>query len=97
MKLLDLMVLITRYLQYIYYQLCLILEEHSVESYWEMLSEYDSGYSKAKILWEEVQPLYRKLYDFVKVRLVNYYKINGNDSSIPIYLLGKLTFIIKIF
>lgn len=55
-----------------------------------MLSEYPDGYTKAQTLWEEVQPLYKKLHNFVKVRIEKYYKITQNTSTIPVYLLGKL-------
>ncbi|KAF2887757.1 hypothetical protein ILUMI_18416, partial [Ignelater luminosus] len=63
-------------------------EEHNARSYWEMLSEYPDGYTKAQMLWEEVQPLYKKLHKFVKVRIEKYYKITENSSTVPVYLLG---------
>lgn len=70
-------------------QICWITGLESIESYWEMLSEYEDGYTLAYSLWEEVEPLYEKLHAFVKARIENYYNINNNSTEIPIYLLGK--------
>ncbi|KAF5305474.1 hypothetical protein FQA39_LY01565 [Lamprigera yunnana] len=62
-------------------------EADSVKDFWEMLSEYDDGYNEALQLWKDVQPLYKKLHEFVKVRLENYYNTALGDE-IPVYLLG---------
>ncbi|KAK5637846.1 hypothetical protein RI129_000157 [Pyrocoelia pectoralis] len=54
-----------------------------------MLSEYKSGYNHAQKLWKEVEPLYKLLHEFVRIRIQNYYKISYNYTSIPVYLLGS--------
>lgn len=66
----------------------LVNEEESVKTYWEMLSEYDDGYQKAQDLWEKVEPLYKKMHEFVKLRICSYYGLK-EDDSIPVYLLGS--------
>lgn len=64
-------------------------EQHNAMSYWEMLSEYHEGYAQAQTLWEQVQPLYKKLHDFVRVRIYKHYNITQNDTAMPVYLLGS--------
>ncbi|KAF5302471.1 hypothetical protein FQR65_LT08561 [Abscondita terminalis] len=67
----------------------MINEEASVKSFWETQSEYENGYQEAHNLWTEIQPLYKTIYDFVKLRLQNHYGLSEDDDSIPVYLLGS--------
>lgn len=60
-----------------------------VPTYWDMLTETFNGIDKIEALWTEIQPLYLKLHEFVKQRLV-FNNLLANDTElIPIYLLGS--------
>lgn len=58
------------------------------KAYWEMLAEYENGYQKVEDLWTEIEPVYKKLHEFVLTRINNYYEANFTD--IPVYLTGNL-------
>lgn len=71
-----------------------ITEQLNVNTYWEMLSDYDDGFIISEGLWNEVKPLYDKLRSFVKKRLYTYYNYteeeNFNETdTFPVYLSGK--------
>lgn len=61
---------------------------YNAKSYWDKMSDYDDLYSKVVALWEEIEPLYRKLQQFVGRRLNHYYGTNYT-GFIPAYLLGS--------
>lgn len=52
-----------------------------------MLNDYEDGYKKAEIMWNEVQPLYSKLHNFVLNKINMYYKTNFTE--IPAFLSGN--------
>lgn len=60
-----------------------------VKTYWNGLTDINSGYDLVDQLWSEIEPIYKKLQNFVKVRLENYYNTTFNDDTIPVYLLGS--------
>lgn len=49
--------------------------------------EYPDVFLKTKSLWDEIEPLYKKIHDFVRLRLEHIYRIPNNES-LPVYLLG---------
>ncbi|CAH0559683.1 unnamed protein product [Brassicogethes aeneus] len=61
----------------------------SAPSYWENLLEYEDAYSKAEIFWGEIEPLYKKLHNFVKKRLTNIFNLTETIDEIPVFLLGS--------
>ncbi|GJQ82092.1 hypothetical protein Trydic_g6964 [Trypoxylus dichotomus] len=62
-------------------------ELYNAKSYWEALVEYEEGYQQMDNLWNDIKPLYKKLYDFVLTRINNYY--NTNFTDIPVFLTGS--------
>lgn len=75
----------------------LFLGKENLKKYWEMLVEYPDAYETATNLWNEIQPLYNKLHEFVKNRLTKHYPELYNLSNIPVYLLGKFLLFSNIF
>lgn len=63
--------------------------KENLKKYWEMLVEYPDAYQTATNLWNEIQPLYNKLHEFVKHRLTKHYPELYNLTNIPVYLLGS--------
>ncbi|KRT83950.1 Peptidase, partial [Oryctes borbonicus] len=62
-------------------------EFYDAKSYWEALVEYQEGYQQAENLWNDIEPIYRKLHEFVLIRINNYY--NTNFTDIPVFLTGS--------
>ncbi|XP_044253409.1 angiotensin-converting enzyme-like isoform X2 [Tribolium madens] len=55
--------------------------------YWEKLQDLESAYNLADGFWDQIKPLYLKLQNYVKIRLLRFYKTTSND--IPVYLTGS--------
>lgn len=65
------------------------LGKDNAKQYWEMLLDQQEAYEEAEALWQQIEPLYKKLHNFVKIRLDQFYNITKNDTEIPVFLLGK--------
>lgn len=62
-----------------------------METYWEMLSDMQSGYELSNTLFEAIQPLYNKLHNFVRLRINQHYNTTY-EEYIPTYLTGINSF-----
>ncbi|XP_066600363.1 angiotensin-converting enzyme-like [Prorops nasuta] len=62
----------------------------NIREYWEMLSEYPTGYEAMEKHWELIISLHKKLISYVRNHLSVKYAIQFQNDTVPAYLLGSL-------
>ncbi|EFA05125.1 angiotensin-converting enzyme 2 [Tribolium castaneum] len=55
--------------------------------YWEKLQDLEGAYNLADGFWDQIKPFYTKLQNYIKTRLLRFYKTTSDD--IPVYLSGS--------